>query len=130
MTQINNVGWSQTAVGGNYVQSQTAAGKDATAEAQTSGAQQNLESTYNPENVLTAMQTLGAYNLVNVNKTDASAVDPTKYLSEERIADIEAMMAEFDDGVEELAVIIDEELPDDVSQATINALAASLYAQE
>ena len=128
--EVNRIGWANTAIGNGLFANNSKTKPEAEAEKQSTAFNQNLNSTVSPEDVLSAMQNLGAYNFINVNKTEAQTIDPTKYLSEERIAEIEAMMAEFDSGVEEVAAIIGKELPEDVSQATKNALAASIYAQE
>ena len=57
-------------------------------------------------------------------------VNPNDYLSEERISDIEAMMAEFDNGVNAVANTIEAEFPGMFAQAQKNALAARVFAQE
>ena len=93
-------------------------------------AQEQKESIYNPDSLLNAMGTMGAYNLININKADAKAVNPSDYLDDGRISDIEAMMAEFEAGVDEIALSIEEEFPDMFTQAQKNALAAGIFAQE
>ena len=57
------------------------------------------------QSVLNSLDLLGKQNLVNVTQT----IDPTKYLSPERIADIEASMNTFELGVEEQAELLNSE---------------------
>ena len=66
-------------------------------------------------------------NMLNINKAEAKNVDPTKFLSEERISDIEAMMAEFEAGVSEAANMIEAEFPGMFSDEQKNALGAQVF---
>ena len=81
------------------------------------------------EDLLNAMDIIGLQNKPQINSAGATEVDPTEFLSEGRIADIEAMMAEFETGVNDVALAIGQEFPE-LSEASRNALAAKLFAQE
>ena len=82
------------------------------------------------EDVLSAMNLSALVNQAYVKKADAKEVNPADYLSEERISDIEAMMAEFDNGVNGIAEMISGEFGDTLSNAKVNELAAKIYAGE
>lgn len=72
----------------------------------------------------------GIQNKAQMNLVARKEVNPSDYLSEERISDIEAMMAEFDNGVNAVANTIEAEFPGMFAQAQKNALAARVFAQE
>ena len=90
--------------------------------------QQSQANSTNREDVLNAMDMIALQNKPQVNSTGVNSVDPTEFLNEERIADIEAMMAEFEAGVNAAAQVIGEEFPE-LSEANKNALAARFFAQ-
>ena len=92
--------------------------------------QQTTKSVYSADNVLSALNLAGVVNQVAINKAGAKEVNPSDYLSNDRINDIEAAMAEFENGVGNIADIIDDEFGDFFSEAQKNALAASIYSQE
>ena len=71
-----------------------------------------------------------AYGRMLVNFNKAQMINPSDYLSDERISDIEAMMAEFDSGVESYANTIEAEFPGMFDEASKNALAAQIFAAE
>ncbi len=81
------------------------------------------------EDLLNAMNMIGLQNRPQINSVGLKEVDPTEFLSEERITDIEALMAEFEAGVNNTADIIGKEFPE-MSEANKNALAARIFAQE
>ena len=83
----------------------------------------------NSEDMLNAMNIAGLQNGSNINFVARKEVNPKEFLNEERIADIEAMMAEFESGVGAVADIIGQEIPG-MSEANKNALAARVFAQE
>ena len=93
-------------------------------------AQEQKESIYNPDSLLATMGNMGAYNLISINKAETHNVNPNDYLSEERQNDIEAMMAEFEAGVDLIAQSIEDEFPGMFDSARKNALAAGIFAQE
>ena len=81
-----------------------------------------------PEKVFDSLNMQGVYNIAQVVKSDKNEiVDPTKFLSEDRINDIEAMMGKFDDGVGAIADKIKAEFPT-LSDKSAYALAARLFA--
>jgi len=80
----------------------------------------------NREDLLNAMDMVALQNKPQVNSKE---LNPAELLSEERMTDIEAMMAEFESGVEKIADEIGQEFGD-MSEATKNALAAEVFAQE
>ncbi len=55
------------------------------------------------ESVMNALSLIGQQNLVHVASAKPAAVDPAKYLSQERIASIENSMKTFEAGVEKYA---------------------------
>ena len=85
--------------------------------------------TLNPENVLNAMNLAGMQNKAQINITQRE-INPSDFLSEERISDIEAMMAGFENGVNQVANVIDAEFPGTFTQAQKNSLAAAIFAKE
>ena len=88
------------------------------------GQQQQL----NPEDMYSAMSIAGLQNKAQINFNGKKEIDPANFLSEERIADIEAMMEGFENGVSAIAEVVGEELPN-ISEANKNALAARIFAQ-
>ena len=80
------------------------------------------------DDLLSAMDMVSLQNRPQINSTGTKGVDPTEFLNEERIADIEAMMAEFESGVNAAAQVIGEEFPE-LSEANVNALAARFFAE-
>ena len=86
--------------------------------------------TAKPEDVLNAMNLSAIFNQAYIEKPKAKEVNPAEYLSQDRMNDIEAMMAEFDNGVSHIAEIISGEFGDTLSGAKVNELAAKIYAGE
>ena len=82
-----------------------------------------------PEKVLNTLDIQGAYNRAQVFRSEKKEVNPSDYLSDERIADIEAMMDKFDNGVNSMAESIRAEFPG-LSDESAYALAAKIYAAE
>ncbi len=125
--EVNNVRF------GNYSIGNSQSGKPKAKEGEvnqgsTSVAQEQTQSKFNPDGVMNALGAMGAYNLISINKADTQAINPSDYLDEGRISDIEAMMAEFEAGVNEYAVVLEEEFSGALTQPQINALAAQMYA--
>jgi len=79
------------------------------------------------DKVLDAMTILGAQNFANVQKAD---VDPAKFLSADRISDIESSMAAFEKGVETYASAIKAEFGNALSETEVYSLAANTFALE
>ena len=82
------------------------------------------------EKLLSAMNIAAMQNLAQVSKSERKEINPADYLSAERIADIEAMMGGFDDGVNKAAQAVRQELPAGVSEKTVYELAARMYAAQ
>ena len=80
------------------------------------------------EEVLNAMNIAGIQNKPQINLISRKEVEPSKFLSDDRISDIEAMMIEFESGVNDIANAIGHEFPD-MSNANKNALAARIFVQ-
>ena len=90
---------------------------------------EGVKNEVNAENILSALNIAGTQNLAQINFAAKKEINPADYLSPERIADIEAMMAGFENGVNAVADVIEAEIPG-LSEANKNALAAGVYAQE
>ena len=84
----------------------------------------------NPEAMFNALNIAGMQNMIQINKPGIKEVNPADYLSQDRISDIEAMMAGFEAGVDEIANTIEIEFPGMFAPDQRNALAASIYAAE
>ena len=97
-------------------------------EVQTQPSAQDVKSV-NRDDLLNAMNMVGLQNKPNINSRGMTDIDPSEFLSEERTTDIEAMMAEFETGVNRIADAIGKEFPE-LSEANRNALAARIFAQE
>ena len=98
-------------------------------ETQTQNQQQTLSS-LNPNEVMNALGLAGMQNLAFISKSEAKEVNPMDYLDEGRISDIEAMMAEFETGVNNTANVIEGEFPGMFTEEQKNALAAQIFAAE
>ncbi len=86
-------------------------------------------STFSPEKMLGAMEAQGLQNLAQVNVVSKKEVNPAEFLTEDRIADIEAMMGEFENGVSKVADVLEEEFPM-MSPDNRLAFAAHIFAAE
>jgi len=82
----------------------------------------------NREDLLNAMNMVGFQNMSQISSNNSSEVNPQEFLDEGRIADIEAMMMEFENGVSQIADAIAEEFPE-LSEEARSALAARIFAQ-
>lgn len=81
------------------------------------------------EDLLNAMNLAGLQNMSQISSAGTKEVNPSEFLDEGRISDIEAMMAEFESGVGAIEQVIMEEFPE-LSEAETKALAARIFAQE
>ena len=127
--EVGNVKFGNYSIGNS--QSGNAKGSEGQVDTNTANlAQQQTQSSYDPSNVLAAMDNMSAYNMISINKPEAQVVNPSDYLDDGRISDIEAMMAEFEAGVDEIALSIEDEFPGMFDEAQKNALAAGIFAQE
>lgn len=116
-------------VGGNYGfyqknDSKPVAKEDATKEAVVKSETKSVSA----DKVLDAMSFLGAQNLANVN--GKMPVNPTDFLSGDRIKSIEDSMAEFEKGVEKYQQAIKAEFGSIFSDDTVLSLAANAFALE
>lgn len=129
MDPVNNVRIGNSSIGNAYSKNSKSKKDELIDTAQNQ--QQQTKSSYNPDDVLAAMGLEGSYNMMNINKTNSKgSVDPTKYLSEERISDIEAGMAEFESGVNEALLVLENEFPGMFTEEQKYALAAQIFAAE
>ena len=128
--EINQVKFGNYSIG----TSQSGAKKNENREA--NDTQQNVNqqafqaNNFDVEAMFSAMNIAGLQNKAQINKAETKAVNPSDYLSEDRISDIEAMMAEFDSGVNEIANTIEAEFPGVFADDKKYALAANIFAQE
>ena len=127
--EVNNVRFGNYSIS-NPQQGKSKKANDGQVNEGSAQPQSQAQSSLNPNDVLSALGNMGAYNLISINKQEAQTVNPADYLSEERISDIEAAMAEFEAGVDTIATSIEEEFPGLFAQDYKNALAAQIYAQE
>lgn len=101
----------------------------AASETQTQNQQaQPMQPSSSANGIMEALGIAGMQNLAFVSK--AQAPNPADYLDEGRISDIEAMMAEFESGVGQIAQTIEAEFPGMFAPDQINALAAEVFAAE
>lgn len=129
MDPVNNVRIGNSSIGNSYSKNAKSKKEELTDAPQNQP--QQTKSSYNPDNVLAAMGLEGSYNMMNINKSNSlDNVVPTKYLSEERISDIEAGMAEFETGVDEALEVLENEFPGMFTEEQKYALAAQIFAAE
>ena len=108
----------------------SSAKNEVASEAQTQNQQMQTSAPSNPNGILSALDIAGMQNLAFVSKAEAKTPNPADFLDEGRIADIEAMMAEFESGVGQVAQTIEAEFPGMFSPDQLNALAAEVFAAE
>ena len=126
----NRIGLGSQSIG-NQASATAQKGKQEANETQqnTTAQAQNAQD-FDEKNFFNALNFVSQQNMVQINRPQTMAVEPTNYLSEERISDIEAMMAEFDSGVSNIANTIEAEFPEVFDEASKNALAARIFANE
>ncbi len=124
---VNQVKFGNYAIGNGNSGAKKSEGKKEDA------AQENLApaqaQTVDANSVFDAMAVQGLQNKAQINFAAKKELDPVAFLGEERVADIEAMMARFENGVKNVSSTIDSEFPGAFSEADKNALAAHIYAQ-
>ena len=128
--EINQVKFGNYSIGTSQSGAKKNEKKEANDTQQNVGQQQTQSQKFDVEGMFNAMNIAGLQNKAQINKAETKAVNPNDYLSEERINDIEAMMAEFDFGVNEIANTIEAEFPNVFAQDKKLALAAKVFAQE
>ena len=126
----NRIGLGSQSIGNKPSTTTKNSGKEASETQQNAPAQQQNVQNFNEKDFFNALSFVSQQNMVQINRPEAQAVNPTEYLSEERISDIEAMMAEFDSGVSGVANTIEAEFPGVFDEASKNALAARIFAGE
>ncbi len=89
----------------------------------------SIESKVSAEDIYNAMDITAAQNKAQISVAKKE-VNPLEHLSQDRINDIEAMMAEFENGVNKTADIIEQEFPGLFPNDARLALASKVFAQE
>ena len=98
-------------------------------ETQVGVQKQNQAKQMDVDGMFNAMNIAGLQNKAQINRAETKMVNPSDYLSEERISEIEAMMAEFDSGVNTVANTIEQEFPGVFADSQKFALAAQVFAK-
>ena len=93
-------------------------------------AKANVASEKNPDGVMSALNIAGMQNMAQINVAAKKEVNPADHLSADRMADIEAMMADFELGVNQIADALEDEFPGMLSDEKKMALAAQIFAQD
>lgn len=118
---------------GNYSIGNSQGGAPKKSEKEAKEAQQQpqyvMAQNFDVDDYYSALGMVGMQNMAFVSKTD-SIPNPDDYLSQDRISDIEAAMAVFENGVDEIANTIDAEFPNMFAPDQRNALAAQIFAAE
>lgn len=122
---VNQVRFSGYSINGFKPESEKNA-KDETRTTNT--ANEAKTSFYSADDVLEALTAQGLYNKAQI--IQPKEINPADYLNPERISDIEAAMAEFENGAARMALAIESEFPEMLTKAETNALAARMFAQE
>lgn len=77
-----------------------------------------------------AMNISGLQNRAQISSIAKKEVNPSDYLSEDRIRDIQAMMGKFDSGVNQVANTIEQEFPGLFKPESKMALAAQIFSAQ
>lgn len=88
------------------------------------------QSVVDADDIFAALGLAALQNKAQIGNVEKKEVNPLDYLSQERIADIEAAMAEFESGVSTVADALEAEFPGAFAPDQKNALAASIYAKD
>ena len=129
--EIGKVKFGEYSVGnGQIAPNKKNAGKEEAKEQEVST--QSKQNAVKPDDMYNALGLMGSQNMAFISRsTKVSDLESaTNFLGDERVQDIEAMMAEFENGVADVADIIDEEFEGVFDEAERNALAAKIFAQE
>ncbi len=127
---IGKVKFGEYSVGNGQIAPKTKnEGKKETKQEVLTQAKQNA---INPDDMYNALGLMGTQNMAFISRSSkiADVESASNLLGEERVNDIEAMMAEFENGVSDIADIIDEEFDGMFDEAEKNALAAKIFAKE
>jgi len=92
-------------------------------------AQENNLPKINADDFFNAMNIAGLQNKAQISVAKKE-VNPADFLSQERISDIEAMMGNFDSGVNQIADTIENEFPGLFAPDNKLALAAKIFADQ
>lgn len=125
---INQVRFGNYTIGNPNAGTKKSSAKQEKETTQTPVQEQNK--TLNSNEVFDAMNLVGIQNKQQINFAPKKEINPLDYLSQDRINDIEAMMGNFDNGVNNIASTIEQEFPQMFSEAQKNSLAASIFARE
>ena len=126
---INQVRFGSYSIGNSGIGAKKSEGKakqEAPIEAKSEGVKKEVSA----EEMFNAMNIAGLQNKAQININSRAEINPMDYLSEDRIKDIEAMMGKFENGVNQVADVIEAEFPNALSQQDKLALAANIYAAE
>lgn len=124
---INQVKFGSYSIGNSKAGAKE--GRKETQEAQQAQTTNESVKQISADKVYEALNFQGLQNLAQINVAKKE-VNPEQYLTEDRIKDIEAMMGNFENGVNEVANTIDAEFPGLFKDDTKYALAAQIFAQE
>ena len=125
---INQVKFGSYSIGTSFNGTQKKESKEA-GETQVGVNQQNQAKQIDVDGMFNAMNIAGLQNKAQINRAETKTVNPSDYLSEDRIKDIEAMMAGFDSGVNTVANTIEQEFPGVFADSQKFALAAQIFAK-
>ena len=126
---VNQVRFGSYSIGNSGIGAKKSEGKEkkeVAQEAKSAGVKNEVSA----EEMFSAMNIAGLQNKAQININSRAEVNPSDYLDENRIKDIEAMMGKFESGVNQVADMIEAEFPSVFSQQDKLALAANIYAAE
>ena len=126
---INQVKFGNYSIGASFSGTQNKESNGAN-ETQVNVNQQNKPKQMDVDGMFNAMNIAGLQNKAQINRAETKMVNPSDYLSEERISEIEAMMAGFESGVNAVANTIEGEFPGVFADSQKFALAANIYANQ
>ena len=125
---VNQVRFGMNSVGANATSTK---GKDAKAEEKANDeVKTSVAKEASPESVMSALSAMGSQNLAFVSVAPKKEVNPADYISPERASDIEAMMANFEVGVNEIVFALEDEFSGMLSDESKYALAASIFEKQ
>lgn len=125
---VNQVKFGNYAIGSAGSGAKKSEGKEKE-EVKQEASQQETAQAFNADDMFDAMNVQGLQNKAQINFVAKKDIDPVQFLGSERVADIEAMMAQFETGVNNVKNVIENEFPNAFSEASKNALAAEIYAK-
>ena len=125
---INQVRFGNYSIGNHQASSKNDENK--LGEKSQNEAKANVASEKNPDGVRSALNIAGVQNMAQINVAAKKEVNPAAHLSADRMADIEAMMADFELGVNQIADALEDEFPGMLSDEKKMALAAQIFAQD